>query len=803
MIHKIERLASIGKYRNYQATGDVAFKKLTLFYADNGSGKTTLTSILRSLNQNNPELIRRRKSTNLAANQAAQIIQRNTSGDTRHTFNHRTGWAAPYPDIEIFDTHFVDENVYSGCEFNDRHKKQLHQFVIGAQGVAIQHQIEENKRDKAAIRDNITTTESQLLQQVGNNLTSTLISSFLSLQRPQPNNIERLIGDAETVLAGATGNTIIQTLQSLSHLNLIHSGIDINGLISDLETTTQTIQDAALKQLFANHCDELSNGGIANPEGWLEKGYTYLKNKTKETPGESPVPTKCPFCKHTIDDTIGLVSTYALQFNQEFNALVDRLTLHVRAVQAFGLEAVIQTIYSINELNTSRAASWSAYLPATVQAPDFDVLIDEELIRIELHSLTTILQQKLQNPSAPLSGSISVRVKELLQGVNSKILKYNQRVDSYNASIVAFKNGIISVPQAQAELDRLKRTKARFEPAIDLLCSQLIAQKQSLRTLETAYPLLVQQQQQAANTFFTSYKDRINHYLVTVFKTLFKIEDVVHVPPQGKATQSKIGYKLTIDGQDISFEPEQENNVKDCLSEGDKSTIALAFFLSKLDIDPGISNKILVFDDPLSSFDSNRRMYTVQLIKDLFPTIKQIIVLSHNEYFLYELSKGFGAGDKKTLRIAENYLTKASTIQPLVLETLVENEYFKHVKELEKFLEDPDLAKKDIVLGWLRNVLEAHLRFKFYRQLRGLPANNQTFGNLITTLDSQGVVFRNNANRAGIISKLQAINGISCKPHHGEPIPDFNTLGANPNTMNVTELAGFVLDTLNLIDNEI
>ncbi len=49
MIHKIERITSIGKFRNYQATGDVAFKKLTLLYGDNGGGKTTLTAILRSL----------------------------------------------------------------------------------------------------------------------------------------------------------------------------------------------------------------------------------------------------------------------------------------------------------------------------------------------------------------------------------------------------------------------------------------------------------------------------------------------------------------------------------------------------------------------------------------------------------------------------------------------------------------------------------------------------------------------------------------------------------------------------------
>ena len=145
MIHKIERLISIGKFKNYQATGDVAFKKLTLFYGDNGVGKTTLASILRSLTQNNPEIVKRRKSINQTTPQAAQIVQRNTTGDTHHTFNPTTDWTVPFPDIEIFDIHFVDENIYSGFDFNEEHKKQLHQFVIGAQGVAIQQQIEQNK----------------------------------------------------------------------------------------------------------------------------------------------------------------------------------------------------------------------------------------------------------------------------------------------------------------------------------------------------------------------------------------------------------------------------------------------------------------------------------------------------------------------------------------------------------------------------------------------------------------------------------------------------------------------------------
>ncbi|ENA1796017.1 AAA family ATPase [Flavobacterium psychrophilum] len=798
MIHKIGRLTSIGKYRNYNATGDVAFKKLTLFYADNGAGKTTLTSIIRSLTQNKPELIHRRLSTNQTTPQSAQIIERNLTGDITHTFNQSTGWNTPFQDIEIFDIHFVNENIYSGFEFNEEHKKQLHQFVIGAQGIALQQQIDKNKADKTASRQRQEQITQQLIQLVGNNLSTDKINLFLSIPITENNNIDSLIISAETVLTSANANSVIQQLPLLLPTINTNSSINFTQLTIDLEMSLQTIQNTALQTLFSEHCQELTDNSLENPTNWLHWGQTYLESKRAKNIQD----LTCPFCKQTIDNTMDIINSYTLQFNAEFNSLLERLKNHLANLQSFNLETFLLSLESIKQTNSSTTISWSQHYTGSV-APTFSIVSDETILKQQLQQLINIVTLKLQNPSIAYNNSISNNFQTSLQTISTNINNYNQHILVYNTQLNTFRSSIQTVEQAQLELERLRRIEKRFETPISILCAELTAKKQNLATLTSAYPILMQQQESSATTFFNSYKTQINYYLGTVFKTLFRIEDVVHVAPKGSATQSKIGYKLTIDGQDISFDFNQNTNAKDSLSEGDKSTIALAFFLSKLDIDTTINNKILVFDDPLSSFDSNRRFYTIQLIKDLFPKIKQAIILSHNEYFLYELSKGFSAGDKKTLRISQNFIDKASLIEPLSLETLVENEYFKHIKELEAFLQNPDLNKKEIVLGWLRNVLEAHIRFKFYRQLSHLTSNSQTFGAIINALVSQNVVFRDNQNRATIISKLNLINGISCKPHHGEPLPDYNLLGFNPNLLNVPELANFVADTLNLIDNEI
>jgi wobble nucleotide-excising tRNase len=794
MINKVENLISIGKFRNYQAAGQVNFKKLTLIYGDNGGGKTTLTSVFRSLTTNNPEIIRHRISTNSTTAQEAQITQTATPTNVFHTFGVN-GWTTPFPDIEIFDIHFVNENIYSGFDFNDEHKKQLHQFVIGAQGVVIQNQIEQNKIDKTNSRQTQANIEAQIIQQVGNNLTTDLINSFLTIPVTQATNIDQLIAIAETALASANANTIIQTLQPLTNLSRITTGIDFASIISDLQTTSQTIQNAVLETLFSQHCQDLSANTLVGPENWLQRGFAYVESKQ----ANNELNISCPFCKQSIESNSDILNAYASKFNTAFNELVQRLQKHLQSLQNFNLEANIQAINSVNQTNTSNIASWTTHLPNTVQPPVFNIIANVDNLRTEFQNLIASIQQKIQNPTVAVATATATAFQTSGQTINTNIDSYNHNVTIYNTAISTFRSNIQSVATAQLEVDRLKRIKQRFDTPIDTLCNQLTTERQRLRGLETAYTQLSQQQQAAATTFFNSYQTQINHYLRNVFRTPFQIANVVHVAPQGRATQSKIGYKLTIEGKDISFTQNQPFNAKECLSEGDKSTIALAFFLSKLDIDPNKQSKILIFDDPLSSLDTNRRSYTIGIIKSLVQQLKQVVVLSHNEYFLHEVSKDIAASDKCTLRIAEDFAAKASKIEVCDLNELVKIEYFKNIEWLEAFRSNPDINLKYAVLGWLRNVLEAHLRFKFYKEIRsmtGLP----TFGKLISFLDTYPVTFRDNTNRTDIISKLNLINGVSWKSHHGDPNPDYTSLGMNPNTISVSELDNLIQDTLNLIE---
>ncbi len=800
MIRKIQSLTSIGKYRSYVAAGQVGFKALTTVFGDNGSGKTTLTSIIRSLAINKPEIILSRKSTNTGQNQAGQIIIRTGTTDTHHTFHHTNGWTAPLSNVEIFDVHFINENIYSGFDFNDDHKKHLHQFVVGAQGVAIKQQIEQNKLDKTSSRQNQQQIKQDLIDLIQNGLVAGNLQQFLNIPQENTQNIVPQIQTAQIELTNANAQSLINNLRIPSKLSLLNLRYNFTSLKEVLQTTVETIQSQVLQELFSTHCTDLTENNLSQPETWIKQGFNYTLNQKNKIEAGSLNDLSCPYCQQTINQNLQILSSYTQKFNEQFKILSDQTTQHLQDVSALNIDLLKQIIKNVSDTNITIFQEWVTHLPENTVQPSIELEVDFTTIATTKTAIQSDLQGALQDPTQLVSTSNVEELERLITVSNQKITEYNQRIDGYITAINSFKQGIPSISLATEKVNNLIRIKKRYEPAIITKVGELNQEKLNLTTLDQQYTTLLQQQESTANTFFTTYCTRINYYLDTVFKTPFQITNVVNIAPQGRATQSKIGYTLTFDNQPISFSEDAQYSVKQCLSEGDKSTIALSFFLAKLDIDPNRQDKILVFDDPLSSLDTKRRAYTISIIRSFVSDIKQVIVLSHIEHFLYEIQKNIGNGLKANLRIEENYMTKESKIAECDLEDLVKNEYFKNIEDLERFRQSPNHSIKISVLGWLRNVLESHLKFKFYKEIRAMTGM-KTFGNMVSFLSTSNVVFKNNTNRPDTINRLNIINDMSWKAHHGTPTPSYSSLGYDPNSITAVELDNLIQDTLDLIEN--
>lgn len=131
-LDKFRQLQNVGQFDNAVAGANLDLKKLSLIYAENGRGKTTLSAILRSLATNETRLISDRKR--LGAANAPHIVI-NIRGNT--AIFSGGAWNANHRDIEVFDDAFVASNVCSGLAIESHHKQNLHELILGANGVVL------------------------------------------------------------------------------------------------------------------------------------------------------------------------------------------------------------------------------------------------------------------------------------------------------------------------------------------------------------------------------------------------------------------------------------------------------------------------------------------------------------------------------------------------------------------------------------------------------------------------------------------------------------------------------------------
>ena len=162
------------------------------------------------------------------------------------------------------------------------------------------------------------------------------------------------------------------------------------------------------------------------------------------------------------------------------------------------------------------------------------------------------------------------------------------------------------------------------------------------------------------------------------------------------------------------------------LSEGEKTAIALCYFLSTLEAEGRQrKNLIVVVDDPISSLDTKALHYAFGIIRGMLEGAGQLIIMTHNLHFMNEVKKWLKNKVKKekptaTLLFldvvqhaeADTRLSSIKEMSKLIREYDSEYQYlFQLVLE---FTRSPDGQTGYFYLmpNALRKVLEIFLAFK-------------------------------------------------------------------------------------------
>ncbi|MAQ81653.1 MAG: hypothetical protein CMH12_00300 [Maritimibacter sp.] len=681
-IERILLLQNVGQFENVSSGAQVPLTPFSAIYAENGRGKTTLSAILKSLASGDPSLIQNRKRLK-AQHEPHVIVQ--LSGAT--AIFKGGAWSATESEIHVFDDAFVAENVCSGIEIETSHRQNLHELILGAQGVSLSkalqaqvERVEQHNKDLRAKQDAIPAAARGPFS----------VDAFCGLN---PNeDIDKEIAEAERRLAAAKAASAVHQRSAFRTLTL--PGFDL-GRIRDVLARSLPDLEAAAAALVRDHLRKLGQGG----EGWVADGMPRIEAASAGLDHQA-----CPFCAQDLAGST-LIPHYQAYFSDLYSQLKsDIRTLGQGIAAAHGGEVMAGFERSVRDASETRDF-WKAFTPIP------DIHIDTAAVvrawTAARESVLDILRAKAASPLEPFQ--LPEQAVEAVAAFDERRRSVVEALDNFlacNEAIKTVKEQAASadVSALESDLERLNSIKARFEPDVAAKCVEYLKEKAEKAKTETARKKAREVLDEYRETNFPAHEVAINAYLAK-FNAGFRLGSVTSVNNRGG---SAANYHVVVNNEIVPLTADAGPSFRTTLSAGDRNTLALAFFFSSLEQAGNLANKILVIDDPMTSLDEHRSLTTMEVMRELYDRVRQIIVLSHSKPFLCDLWASADKNGRSSARIARS--SPGSTIMSWDVSADAVTEHDRRTKLVRDYLKAADHTKEREVAAALRHILESYMR---------------------------------------------------------------------------------------------
>lgn len=748
-IERIISIKNVGRFLNAAATGDVTLRRCNLIFAENGRGKTTLCAILRSLQSGDPANVMGRKTLGHQDDPRIQI--RLVAGNANFT---NRAWDRTAPNVAVFDSTYVSDNVHAGEIVTVGHRRNLYRAIIGREGVDLARRIEEID---AQVREKNTAIREARAEVQRHVPPSMQVDAFIALENDP--DIDAKIAATEQELVAVRQAARIRERQDLRTIVLPPVPW---GLGQVLGGTVENVS-AEAERLVRDH---IAARQMKDGETWIVTGLSYLHDD-------------CPFCGQGLEG-IGLIEAYKNYFTRAYHDYRWEIDLVIEAIKEDLDDAHIAAVERTVEQNASAGEFWADYC-AIPALHGLEQLADT--LRDVRGAAFALLARKVAAPFEALVPDDNfaravTRLREQFRVAEA----YNAAIGEANATIAQKKREVERADAAavQAKLTRLNAQKMRHAQAAQDACAAYAGQQALKEVLEAEKAQARVRLDGHTGRVIDEYGASINTYLNHI-NAGFRITVPRHNYQGGVPGSS---YRIVINGAEVELgdvdTPLDEPSFRNTLSAGDRSTLALAFFLAELDQDRDKAQKIVVFDDPFSSQDSFRRNNTAYQLKKCAQNCAQVIVLSHDPFFLKLVWDKLPVAERKALQLGRVGETN-TTISEWDIERAVQAQYRADLATLHAYHAGREGQPRDVIQK-IRPVLEGYCRNLYPTQFRDVDM----MGDIIGAIHAAGDRHPLNA----VADQLEEINEYCRRYHHAE----------NPNAateaINDGELQNYVKRTL-------
>lgn len=701
MLEKIICIDNVGVIKK-GLPKSVALKKVALIYADNARGKSTLSSLFLACSSATTEDLITRKTIGATTPQKVLLRFSTPSGPFTSEFNG-VAWTGFKPNLHVFNQTFVERNVFASTGVLPEQREALLTLALGDAAVAERTTFEQQAALQRECAAKVTSAEAALVGFRG----SYTVDQFIAL--PPIENADQQLVDIDTQIGEARAIDQIASRPEFKAVTVPTFSFD--GLAEVVASSFESVAFKA-EELAKAHFEKHKG---TSTEHWVAEGLTHKPDQ------------ECPFCGQSTNE-LELLKAYKAYFDDSYSKHLKRIS-GLRAGVLNCLEERQLASWTANyEFNQGLRSVWANSLEIK-DFPILDVAKAIEVLKAAKSELLKLVDAKELSPLEPLDPSpFSLAMDELdaivcmAQNYNTEITKLNDAARAYKAKFA--KTDVASLTTKRGDLVIRKN---RYDAKTISLINEVKDARTDYKSAEAAKNAARAALDTLMAETLTKFQQAINEWLVK-FGAPFAVDKL---SPTYKGGGLRSEYVLTVRGTTVNVGPGNNGELSfhSALSEGDKRTLAFAFFLAKLFADPGKANATVVLDDVFTSLDKHRRHHTIEAVLKMVAECAQVICLGHDAHFLRELKKRVSAkklGDSVELalhRDAQDY----SFLDDLDLDEYCSSEYYKHYVMVERFVNAEPCGSLLEVAKSLRPLVEGHLHRCFPKRFK----EGQTVGQML------------------------------------------------------------------------
>lgn len=789
MLNHFQKIKNIGCYEEYlfDAKALKSFNSVNILYGNNGSGKTTFSNILFLLSKHCKD-----KSQLLAelidTDSELEIIS-DTGKITQKNIVEKN------LDLYVFNSKFITDHVYNGTMANiDSFSSEIK--LTSPEIEKIDELLNHRKARLQKLRKWISLIEIKLeaIFKVYNDEFQKNISGA-RLTGVKPSIDKKEVGDLLTLRKeldtlykdyskkSKESNTIDKYNILKSKLaSIVNIDVDIDELSKKLELKLSTEAKGKVAkriEAFESKIEEKNlQSSIGDLNDWLKKGGRLLHVSKS-------VNSHCPLCDTDLSGNIdSIISEYSTYFSDSIVTLFDFIDKTNSVFDLFITDNQLKKNEEIiNELLITCEQVYGFQIPSF----SFEVTKNPQLITA-LQEASQLLKQKKQNPESKLT--ISTEDINLIKTYITAIIDFKdealKKIDGEILSVqgisidalikkIKAKIAIISSVELNEKSNNIFKSKRKTNSDIAIAGSSRISEIELFNEKQEILRSAEVSKLNAESKYINLYLNNFGISNFNIDRVKDKSQDNLVI------TYAKSGKKKT--------------KLNHSLSEGEKTALAFAYFISKLRVEKiegsenGFKDCIIVIDDPISSLDDNRLFQTANLIDSFlfynkkieeeetetsshFPN--QVFILSHNLTFTKYLHNAIRGNISLKDKINEYFLSSHAPIikkLPSGLKNFT-NTYIVKLKEIMEYKDKK--VEYDIVKNYLPNymriVLETFLSFKLAivnDTSDRLPGLSHLINGMIKEFEYIDDIEIDGVNKDGVIKRLNHLKKIADHESHG------------------------------------